>query len=174
MDCERARKAFEELAESGRAFSGDLETEAHLAGCAECQEWYMQELQAISALEMLDTVPAPSDFTTRVLSRLPDTVPVQPPAPVSADDSRRRQQRLGFWDLLKESLARPAYRRRLVPVLAVAASLLLVLGLLWSLQGNLVPATPGAATSASSWVIGGGAIVLGALVVAVLFLRRRE
>jgi hypothetical protein len=174
MDCEQARIALEELAESGRAFSGDLEIEAHLADCAECQEWYMQELQAIGALEMLDTLPSPSDFTARVLSRLPDAVSAQPAAPVSPDASRRQRRWADFWNSLKEGLARPAYRRRLVPALAVAASLILVLGLLWSLQGNPALVTPGAATGTSLWVIGGGAVVLGALVVVILFLRRRE
>lgn len=175
MNCEQARTIFEGLAESGRGFSGALEAEAHLSGCAECQEWYIQELQAISALEMLDTLAVPSDFTVRVLDQLPDVVPAQPTVAASPGEPRRRQWWADFWDALKEGAARPTYRRRLVPALAVAASLILVLGLLLSLQGNLPPVTPGAATGNSWWVLGGGVVVLGVLVVvAVWFFRSRN
>jgi uncharacterized protein YhhL (DUF1145 family) len=77
------------------------------------------------------------------------------------------------WTSLVVGLARPTPRRLLAPALAVAATLLLLFGLLYILQGEGPASTPGAATGAWSWLIG-GVVLVSVVVFAVLVLGRRK
>ena len=114
----------------------------------------------------------PLGFTECVLNQLPDRVPERQfslPAQIEAALQRARSG----WESWVASLSHPASRRRLVPVLTVAASLLLVVALAFGLLGDRMPSTPGAATGTWSWTV--GIVVLVALVlVALLVLWRRK
>jgi hypothetical protein len=152
MDCQQVREALEQLVESGQSFAYVPELEEHLVTCVECQRWYTRELQAISALDTLEPIPVPDDFTGRVLSRLPDIGPesrTDLATPAKARASTVRE----VWSSFLDALDRLAPGKRLMPALAVAASLLLVLGLLYGLQASDVPSTPGAAVGAFPWGI---------------------
>ncbi len=173
MDCRQAREAFEGLVESGELSPQALDLEEHLSGCPECQEWFARELLSVNALEILDRIPAPLDFTQRVLAQLPDATSQK--QPVEGFQAGSHLPRIGeFWQSLLDSFARPPSRRRLAPALAIAASLLLVVGLVYVILGGDVTGTPGAATGASSWVVGIGAGVVVVVVVAALLLWRRK
>ncbi len=172
MDCERARMVLEQLAMSGGA-GMDAGVEAHLAECTACQEWYVEELELIGALDALEPFPTPPDFTGRVLNRLqavPSWQAVVPP-------SRSKPRPLPWWANIRESLrlglAALTERRALAPALAVAVAVVLLLGLWSSLQQGHPSITPGAALSDNLWLVGG---VLGlgalALLLALLFSRR--
>jgi hypothetical protein len=77
------------------------------------------------------------------------------------------------WDSFFHSLGYSAPRRMLAPAVAVAASLLLLLGLLYVFQDISVSSTPGAAVGAWPWAAGG--LLLGAVgLAAILFLWRRK
>lgn len=76
------------------------------------------------------------------------------------------------WNSFLFSLSRPAPRRMLVPALAVAATLLLAVGLLYVVVGDQVPTTPGAAIGAGSWLIGGA--LLAVVVLAAIWAWRRR
>jgi len=175
MNCEQARTMLEQLTIDGRA-AVSPEAESHLAGCAACQQWYMEELQAISALDALDPVPVPPDFTARVLSRLPDAVPAWSVAAAPtrpAPKPRRPPWWADLWASLQSGWTGLTTRRRLAPALAVAISLILVLGLWLGLQEEYPPVTPGAATGNALWLIG-GLLGLGALVLIIVALARRR
>jgi anti-sigma factor RsiW len=166
MDCRKARAAFEELLSGERELERAPELQEHLEQCPECQEWYAGQTRVIEVLEQLETFPAPEDFAGRVLYRLPDSVPQQQPG--LAGKLRER------WETLLAGLARPAFRRRLVPALTIAAALLLVLGVLYVWQGGEVTTTPGAAVGWSPWFVAGGLFLVAFVVVAVLILSRRK
>lgn len=172
MDCQQARKASDELIESGRMLPDAPYLEAHLASCPECRDWYHQELKAVRALEVLETYPVPEDFTERVLGRLSGAQPEPEPSALPREPLLHRLQQA--WGLLLDALNRPAYRRRLVPALVVAASLVLVLGLAVNLRGGEPSTTPGAAFGVPLWIAGGGAILVVALVLVVLIFQRRN
>jgi predicted anti-sigma-YlaC factor YlaD len=173
MNCRQARKGFEELLDGEKSFQGFPELEAHLEECRRCQAWYAQERRVVHALEQLARLPVPSDFSKRVLKRLPDTVPHRRLSPAARVELALDRMHAA-WDSLLSSLARPSRRRQWVPVLAVVASLFLAAGLWYGLQGGEVSSTPGAAVGASPGVIGVG-VVLAALVLVVgLFLWRRK
>ncbi len=171
MECRQAREAFEEVLDGKKSWQDFPGLEQHLDQCPECQEWYARERQAIEALQKLEVFPAPPDFTERVLSQLPDTLPRQRIGLDSQAETALRRLRLA-WDSLLQGLTSP--RRRLAPLLAVAASLLLVLGLAYVLWGEDVVSTPGAAMGASPWTIGiSVGLVVVVLVVAVVLWRRK-
>jgi len=77
------------------------------------------------------------------------------------------------WDALVVGLARPTPRRVLVPALAVAATLLVLFGLFYVLQGEGPASTPGTAAGAGSWLVG-GVVLVSVVVLAVLVLGRRN
>lgn len=77
------------------------------------------------------------------------------------------------WASLLAGLARPTPRRLLAPALAVAATLLVLLGLLYVLQGEGPASTPGTAAGAWSWLVG-GVVLVSVVVLAVLVLGRRK
>jgi hypothetical protein len=62
----------------------------------------------------------------------------------------------------------------LAPALAIAAAVLLLLGLLYGLRGGEVHTTPGAVAGTSPWVLGGGLVLLSVLLVTVLIVWRRR
>jgi len=86
----------------------------------------------------------------------------------SALDGLRRA-----WGSWVAGLARPTPRRLLAPALAVAATLFLLFGLLYVLQGEGPASTPGTATGVWSWLIG-GIVLVSVVVFAVLVLGRRK
>ena len=173
MNCRQARKGFEELLNSENTLQDFPDLQAHLEQCPQCQAWYAQEGRVVHALEQMDRLPVPADFTKQVLRRLPPMVPQQKSGlAVWAELSRNRIQ--AAWGALVSGLARPARRRQWVPALVVMASLLLALGLLYGLQGGNVTSTPGAAVGASPWVIGGGVALAVVVLVVGLFLWRRR
>jgi hypothetical protein len=104
----------------------------------------------MSALDTLEPIPVPDHFTGRVLSRLPDMMPESRTDP-SAPGKTRASTVRATWGSFLDALDRLAPRKRLMPALAVAASLLVVLGLLYGLQAGDVPSTPGAAVGAFPW-----------------------
>lgn len=174
MDCEQAQDAFEKLIDSQEPVPSVPGLEEHLATCPECHEWFAQELLAVNALELLDAFPAPSDFTTRVLSQLLD-----PEAESKSIQVARVQSPLtriqDAWDALKAGLARPTSRRRWATAAAFGALLVLALSVVFGLWGNDVPSTPGAATGQASWGFGLAVIVVVfAFVVALVYWRREK
>jgi predicted anti-sigma-YlaC factor YlaD len=178
MDCRQVRAALEELLNSERPLKDERsltqspELEAHLDQCPECQTWFAQERWTIQALEQLERIQPSSDFTARVLNSLPDAIPEETIAPAAQPDSYLDRIRTA-WDSMVSSLARPARRRTLMPALALAATFLVALGLVYVLQGD-VPSTPGTAVGASSWLIGIGVVVIVAMLVVALVIWRRK
>ena len=147
MNCEQAYEAFEELYHAEGSIQDFPELEEHLEQCSECQARYARERLAVEALRSLEPLAMPPDFCERVMSQLPDAVPGRQ---VQSRDIVARLQEA--WSSLASTLARPAARRRLEPALAIAAAVLLLLGLLYGLRGGEVHTTPGAvAGTASSW-----------------------
>lgn len=173
MNCQQIRESFEKLIDGEKPGLYAIEIEEHLASCPECREWYTQELLAINALEMLEPFPASPDFTECVMLRLPDTLPQQESQPSASSESPLLQIRRA-WDSLVEGVARPSARRRWAPVLAAAASLILVVGLWYGLQGNDVSTTAGTAVGTMPWLIGGAVVLVIGLAIAVLILWRRR
>jgi anti-sigma factor (TIGR02949 family) len=174
MNCRQARDSCEELFDGETSPQHIPGLEEHLDACPECRDWRALECRIVNALEQLETFPVPADFTVRVLGRLPDTVP-EPRSGLAVQTEVILDRAQEVWGSLLDGLTRPGGRRRLVPVLASVAALILVFGLLYALAGNEVSATPGAATGNTAWAIGGGAIVVAAvlLVALVLWLRKR-
>lgn len=173
MNCGEARGAFEDLVEGEKSLRHFPGLEEHLTQCQECRDWYAAEGVVFAALEQLDRVPPPADFAERVLVRLPDAVPARQ-SPQAAQPERVREGRPSLWDSVVSGLRRPRTRRVLVPAMAVAASLLLAVGLWYVLGGGPVPASPGAATGPIMGAIVVGAILLGVAVVVALVLGRRK
>lgn len=168
MTCEWVREQLGELLD-GVQLRDQAPLQAHLAECQACRAWYEQQQRAIAALEQLDAVPVPLDFRARVLDRLPEAaLPARLPRVAQA---REPEKPRSFW----ADLARPTARRRLMPALALAASLLLVAGLLYVFQVGEPATTPGAATGSAAWVaLGGLGVAVVLLVVAFLFWRRKR
>jgi predicted anti-sigma-YlaC factor YlaD len=173
MKCRQARKGFEELLDGEKSLQSFPSLKAHLEECPQCQAWYTQERRVVHALEQLDRFPVPSDFTKRVLSRLPDRVPLRRPSPAARVELALDRMHAA-WGSLLSSLGHPARRRRWVPALVLVASLLLVVGLWAGLQGGAVSSTPGAAVGASPWVIGVGVVLAAVVLVVGLFLWLRK
>lgn len=172
MTCDQARELLEELLRQGRSWEEIPELAEHLASCHDCQVWYAQYRQVQEALERLPTLPAPPDFSERVLNSL--SGPSPQPAPVretAAGASRWRERFQAFWS----GLTLPRGRRQLVPVLVAAACVVLVVGLLYGLQAGDVPPVPGAATGTTSWaVIGGAGLLVMLLIVGLVLWNRRR
>jgi hypothetical protein len=91
-----------------------------------------------------------------------------------AQPERIRQEDRSLWDSIVNGLKRPRTRRVLMPAMAVAASLLLAVGLWYILLGRPVPTSPGAATGSAVGAIVVGGILLGIAVVVALALGRRK
>jgi predicted anti-sigma-YlaC factor YlaD len=173
MKCRQARKGFEELLNGEKSLQSSPDLKAHLEKCPQCQAWYALECRAVHALEQLDALPVPSDFTKQVLGRLPDAIPLKRPSP-AAKVALALDRMQAAWGSLLSSLGHPSRRRRLVPALAVVVSLLLVVGLWAGLQGSAVPSTPGAAIGTSPWVIAAGVVLAAAVLILGLFLWFRK
>jgi hypothetical protein len=62
----------------------------------------------------------------------------------------------------------------MVPILAAAAAVILMLGVLYGLSGHDVTTTAGAATGNSLWAIGGGVLVVAVVVLVALIWSRRR
>jgi hypothetical protein len=176
MNCQQARSAFEDVFEGTQSLQHLPELEEHVAECEDCQVWQAQHRRVIAALKELDTVPVSADFTSRILEQLPDEVPLPQEGPHPQGEGHRVWQQVGerleaWW----ASLSGPVAGRRLAPALALAATLLLAVGLLLGLQAGEAPLTPGAATGPASWlVVGGIGLILVAAVVALALFRRKE
>jgi hypothetical protein len=78
------------------------------------------------------------------------------------------------WDSFSFNLRHPTPRRMLAPALAIAASLLLVFGLLSTFQGEEMATTPGTAAGTWSWAAGAGLVVVVGMVAVVILWRRRQ
>jgi predicted anti-sigma-YlaC factor YlaD len=174
MNCQEARETLEDT------FGGEGTTvdrpavETHLETCQACQEWLTRQRRAIHALEQLETLTAPPDFTQRVLTQLLDRVPESVPRPVERKERWVDRLRKG-WEELTSTLAQPASRRRLAPALVAAVSLVLVLGLLSILPTGEVETTPGAVIGQVPWLaLGGLMLVAAAAVLAILFWGRKK
>lgn len=174
MNCRQARDSCEELFDGEKSPQHIPGLEEHLNACPECRDWHALECRVINALEYLETYPVPADFTIRVLGQLPDTVP-EPRSGLAVQTDVVLDRARSVWESLLDGLTRPGGRRRLVPILASVAALILVFGLLYALAGNEVVTTPGAATGNTAWAVAGGVIVVAAalLVTIVLWLRKR-
>lgn len=173
MKCQQIRDELTELLDGVRRDRGRGSLDTHLENCAECRRWYEQQRQAIRALDQLETLPVPQDFTARVLQRLPDTRPAWQPPPVPGRPSSTVWQRLvEAWSSSSANLSRPASRRRLAPALALAAVLIMVLGLLYVMQGGQPASTPGAATGPMPILVAAGLGLSVILLIVGLFLWR--
>lgn len=95
--------------------------------------------------------------------------PEQPRAARRGDAVLDRLRRA--WESFVAGLVSPAPRRVLVPVLAAAATLVLLFALIYGLQGEAPAITPGTASGAWSWLISGG-VVVAAIVILIVVLGR--
>lgn len=171
MDCQQVWSAIEELFNDEKSPQQITGLKEHLDQCRGCRDRYALERRVVGALEELETYPVPPDFTARVLNQLPAAVP-QPPSSRTVHIEAVLRWLREAWNSLVTGLARPAPRRRLVPILAGAASLLLILGLLYGLHGNDIPTTPGAAIGTPLWVVAGGVVAV--LAIALLIWWRKK
>jgi hypothetical protein len=173
MKCEQARDMLLNKLDGEGAIQAMPDLDEHLKGCPACQEWYRRQQVAAAAVEKLEPVRVPPNFTARVLAHLPEIKPGTLPG---------REARGGVpallrhtWRDLLDSLSTPAGRRRLAPALVTAAAVLIVaVCLLAIVQGGGVPVTPGAAAGSPAGVIlaSGVAVVLLAAL-GLLLLRRK-
>lgn len=174
MTCDQARELLEELAREKKSWREVPELAEHMRDCQACQAWYAEYLQVEEALSRLPIFPAPPDFSQRVLTSLSKRA--HRAAPAAAAGALTAPGSWGErWQRFWSGLASPRGRRQLVPVLVAAACVVLVIGLLYGLQGGDVPPVPGAATGSVPWALAAGAgLALIVLVVGLfLWLRRR-